>query len=212
MNGLRFTRLIGLAGPAAILLLVLGDDGIAGEPPGFTDSRADVARYLSNHGDVAQWLGHGLGALAIALLLVFYATLADRTRFPTQTRLFAAVAAAIAIGSYAPTVVVAGDDSLTVANDKVLFDLAHGMFTISFLAFGLVVLAFAGAPQLPRLLSWSALVVGVGLLVGAGAGPFWEQAFAVILLWFAWVIAAGAWLVVRGETAVRVEEAAVAES
>lgn len=101
MNGLGLRRLIGLVGPAAILLLVVSDDGIVGEPPGFTDSRGDVARYLSNHGDVAQWLGHGLGALAIALLLVFYATLADRTRIPTQTRLLAAVAAAIAIGSCA---------------------------------------------------------------------------------------------------------------
>lgn len=95
---------------------------------------------------------------------------------------------------------VAGDDSLTVANDKVLFDLAHGMFTISFLAFGLLMLAFVGAPQLPRLLSWSALVVGLGLLFGAGAGPFWEQAFAVILLWFAWVVAAGGWLLIRGQS------------
>jgi hypothetical protein len=121
-----------------------------------------------------------------------------------SSRRFAAVAAAIAIGSYAPTVVVAGDDSLTVANDKVLFDLAHGMFTISFLAFGLLMLAFAGAPQLPRLLSWSALVVGVGLLFGAGVGPFWEQAFAVILLWFAWVIAAGGWLLIRGQSPIAV--------
>ncbi len=190
-------RVAGLAGAASIGLLLLGDDGVAGEPPDLDKSNADVARYLHEHGQVAQWLGHGLAAASVALLLVFYLVLAERSLAPTLTRVFAGVAAGIAILSYAPTVVVAGDDSLSVREAKLFFDLAHAMFTVSFLALGLVTLCYV-ASRTPLALSWSALVVGAAMILGALAGPYWEQADAVIILWFAWVLTSGLWLARQG--------------
>jgi FtsH-binding integral membrane protein len=195
------TRVAGLAGAASIGLLLLGDDGIAGEPPDLHASRADVERYLQQHGHVAQWLGHGLAACSVALLLVFYVALADRSRLPTISRLLGAVAAAIAILSYAPTIVVAGDRTLTPHEAKLFFDLAHAMFTVSFLAFGLVTLTYA-AGSLPRAVSWTAIVVAAAMIFGALAGPYWEQAYAVIILWFVWVVGGGLWLALHGQRAV----------
>ena len=69
-------RWLGAAGVAYPLLILVGDDTLAGEPPALDATRADVVRYLAEpHGTAREWLGRLLALAGVALLAVFFARL-----------------------------------------------------------------------------------------------------------------------------------------
>jgi hypothetical protein len=207
------SRLAAAGGFAYVFLAILGNDVVSklGGAPDLTASRGEIRDYLATHPPTLRtWLGLDLEllgmlafvAFAVALWRVLRRAEGEDGVLATTALASGLLALAVKFGSAAPSLALLyrtreGFDTQTAA---LAIDAGSFAFFLTWPLFGLMLTA-AGVVAvrtgaLPRVLAWSAAILGPALIASAAFAvdvpPF---AFLLTLIWFA---ATSVYLAVRG--------------
>jgi len=172
----RLERWLGLSGVAYVVLIIVGDDVIAGEAPGSDASADEIAEYVATASDTSEALGRFLALVGVCFLMVFfgrlYATLRDADRdswLPPLVLGAGLVAAALHLSSYTGLFQLAGateEGSVSIETARVVLADPEFLFVwfplaVALLAAGAAVLTTV---RLPRWFGWATVAQGVVLL------------------------------------------------
>lgn len=212
MRSTLLNRIAAAGGIGYVVLLSVGDDVIAkGEGPNPDAPRAEVAGFVADHYDKAQFLiGRGIGLIGVAMLIPFFMALRQRLRdanpgsgllpdLALAGGAFAAVTQALAFAPHLAGRAMLESGGLSPEAATLLYTLASGFFVLSWTGLALALVSVAGAAiptrSLPRVVTWTAPALAAGLLAGLVTLPgvvgfmafflcfFWLIATSVALLW-----------------------------
>lgn len=206
------SRWAGAGGFLFVVLLILGDDYIAGESPSLDASRADVVTYLAEqNGDTRQWLGRLLAVAGFACLLLFAARLSAVLRsaggrvgsLPGLVLGCGAATMIVALGYYAAlTAPVLGEEGFDPELARLLFYLAGAGFLLGWIPMavlaGATAVAVLRTGVLPRWFGWASALQAVAYVAGIVAVGATFAGYFGIVLGFVWLIVASVVLVRHG--------------
>jgi hypothetical protein len=204
MRSTLLYRIAAAGGLLYVVLLTIGDDVIAkGEGPALDAPRAEIAEFVTDHYDKAQFLiGRGIGLIAVAMLIPFFIVLRDRLREanPGSSWMpdlvlaggaFAATAQALAFVPHLTGHLMLETGRVSPDVATLLYTVASGFFVLSWaglaIALGMVAAIAIPARSLPRALTWSAPVLAAGFAAGLVTLPG-PVGFISFFLSFFWLI------------------------
>lgn len=181
------------------MLVLIGDDVIAGEAPGLDSTSADVARYVSQLSDTTHWIGHLVALVGVGALVLFFTRLSTQVRdtsWSPVVRGAGIAGAAVHVTAYATFGALLLGNTRDFDADVVRLAIYTGsaLFVLAWIPFALALTAAAvgvlRGRTLPRWFGLVTLVQAIAFVAGLAALPATYAGYSAYPLFWLWLITA----------------------